>query len=198
MAVAIEGLAKPIGTTPNHPFWSESLQEFVRAVALRPGEHVRTLEGTAQVVSITERGPPEPVFNLEVHLDHVYHVAQCGVLVHNGGLTVLNPCFAPSNQARRDFGTAVHQEFPEEFAKKYPGVRFRDNVGPGQNGPDIEVVSANRPGFDFADLKPKTESGFRSFEKQLENWGDGDAALFFYDPATGVIDIDNPFIYRQK
>jgi hypothetical protein len=34
--VAVEGLDEPIGTTANHPFWSEDRQAFVRADALRP------------------------------------------------------------------------------------------------------------------------------------------------------------------
>ena len=83
--VAIEGLEKPIGTTANHPFWSETKQEFVRADKLKPGELVRTSSGTSAVKSIFARGPPEPVFNLEVHVDHMYCVHHQGVLVHNGG-----------------------------------------------------------------------------------------------------------------
>ena len=82
--VAVEGLDEPIGTTGNHPFWSEDRQAFVRADALFEGERLRTLEGISQVVSVTERGPPEPVFNLEVQVDHIYCVAESGVLVHNG------------------------------------------------------------------------------------------------------------------
>ncbi|QDU88602.1 hypothetical protein Pla175_19820 [Pirellulimonas nuda] len=90
--VAVEGLAEPIGATPNHPFWSETEQRFVRADQLRPGEEVRTLHGTARVASISPRGPPEPVYNLEVHAEHVYRVGETGLLVHNG-----NPCnFVPS------------------------------------------------------------------------------------------------------
>lgn len=85
--VAIAGLEEPIGTTPNHPFWSETAQQFVRADQLSPGDEVRILHGTAVVTSITPRGPPEPVYNLEVQFEHVYRVGDAGVLVHNG-----NPC----------------------------------------------------------------------------------------------------------
>lgn len=93
--IAIEGLGGPIGSTPNHPFWSETEQAFVRADKLSPGDEVRTLHGTARVASVTPRGPPEPVYNLEVQFEHVYRVANAGVLVHNGGLPILNPCFEP-------------------------------------------------------------------------------------------------------
>ena len=45
--VHVSGLAAPIGTTANHPFWSEDRQTFVRADALLPGERLRTLTGCA-------------------------------------------------------------------------------------------------------------------------------------------------------
>ena len=85
--VEIQGLDQTIGTTPNHPFWSETKSGFVRADQLVPGDEVRTIDGTAFVASITPRGPPEPVYNLEVQFEHVYRVGEAGVLVHNG-----NPC----------------------------------------------------------------------------------------------------------
>lgn len=75
---------EPIGTTDAHPFWSEDRHDFVPAGDLRIGEQLRTASGSvAQITSITRRGPPEPVYNLEVHGEHVYHVGSSGVLVHN-------------------------------------------------------------------------------------------------------------------
>lgn len=79
----VEGLDEPIGTTPNHPFWSEDRQQFVRADELKEGEHLRAFNGTPIVRRIVPLADPEPVFNLEVQCDHVYHVAKNGVLVHN-------------------------------------------------------------------------------------------------------------------
>lgn len=74
---------EPIGTTANHPFWSEDRQQFVRADSLKPGEQVRTMTGTARVASIQPRGSPDTVFNIEVLGQHVYRVGNQGVLVHN-------------------------------------------------------------------------------------------------------------------
>lgn len=90
----IDSLDEPIGVTANHPFWSHDRQDFIPAGGLQPGERLKTLEGLAKVTSITERGPPEAVYNFEVHLHHVYHVTDVGVLVHNdcnatGGVYVL-------------------------------------------------------------------------------------------------------------
>jgi hypothetical protein len=83
--VYVEGIDEPIGTTPNHPFWSEDRRTFVRADELKEGEHLRAFNGTPIVRQIIPLADPEPVFNLEVQCDHVYHVAKNGVLVHNSG-----------------------------------------------------------------------------------------------------------------
>ena len=79
----IRGASAPIGTTANHPFWSEDRRAFIPAGQLRPGETLRTLSSLSHVVSITPRAGPERVYNLEVHAEHTYHVALAGVLVHN-------------------------------------------------------------------------------------------------------------------
>jgi len=81
--VSILGIEKAIGSTPNHPFWSETEQEFVRADLLRIGEQVRTLGKLSSVKGVMHSGHQRPVFNIEVHVDHVYHIGQEGVLVHN-------------------------------------------------------------------------------------------------------------------
>jgi len=80
----ISGEEEPIGTTDNHPFWSEDRQEYVPAGELRVGENLRTVNGSQTYVqSIRPRGPPEDVYNLEVEGAHTYHVGTTGVLVHN-------------------------------------------------------------------------------------------------------------------
>ncbi len=65
------------------PLWSDR-QDFITAGDLYPGETLRILAGTTHVTNITPRASPEAVYNLEVNLDHVYHVTRDGMLVHNG------------------------------------------------------------------------------------------------------------------
>ena len=73
-----------IGVTANHPFWSVDRAEFVQAGELRIGERLQTLTGDIQwVQQKLPRPGPEPVYNLEVHDEHVYYVGSSGVLVHN-------------------------------------------------------------------------------------------------------------------
>ncbi len=120
--VAVEGLEEPIGSTPNHPFWSETHGEFVRADQLSPGDEVRTLHGTARVTGVTPRGPPEPVYNLEVQCEHVYRVANAGLLVHNGTLNPQCPDILfredtlrrPDIDTKKPFNQSLSDENPIE------------------------------------------------------------------------------------
>ncbi len=76
--------SEPIGVTPNHPIWSEDRQAFVFAGQLQPGERLRTRTGeTTTIVGVMPRPGPEPVYNLQVHGEHVYRVGTAGLLVHN-------------------------------------------------------------------------------------------------------------------
>jgi len=55
---------------------------------LKPGEQVRTRNGVAEVLALNPRSNAEPVFNIEVHGEHVYRVGKTGVLVHNKAMKV--------------------------------------------------------------------------------------------------------------
>jgi hypothetical protein len=81
----IAGLAEPIGATANHLFWTEDRQQFLRADELKVGERLRALHGTGYLAAAIPRLGSEPVYNLEVQTEHVYHVGATGVLVHNSG-----------------------------------------------------------------------------------------------------------------
>ncbi|MCH7729678.1 MAG: AHH domain-containing protein, partial [Planctomycetes bacterium] len=82
--VHIEGLDTPIGSTANHPFWSEDRQEFVEAGHLQPNEQVWSeLRGVVRITSVTRAPDAKYVYNLTVHNQHVYEVSELGVVVHN-------------------------------------------------------------------------------------------------------------------
>ncbi len=84
ISLSIAGQPEPILCTGNHPFWSEDRQDFVRADSLQPNETLRTTTGTTTVTSLSHVPGSTPVYNLEIHGTHVYHVGTSGVLVHNG------------------------------------------------------------------------------------------------------------------
>ena len=94
--IYIEGESKPIGVTAGHPIWSEDRQEFVHSEKLQVGEKLRSALGhTVRITSIEPRAGPEAVYNLEVAGEHVYCVADSGLLVHNSA-----PCGNLPNQVR--------------------------------------------------------------------------------------------------
>ncbi len=88
-----------IGVTATHPIWSVDEDDFVAAGTLLPGERLLTATGRiAHVHSLTPRPGPEPVYNLEVDVEHVYYVSHAGVLVHNATLV----CDANGRWHRKD------------------------------------------------------------------------------------------------
>jgi hypothetical protein len=91
ITLTIAGQSEPIECTGNHPFWSEDRQTFVRADSLQSHETLRTATGLTTIESWTPDLNPTPVYNIEVHGAHVYHVGTSGVVVHNpGGLNILD------------------------------------------------------------------------------------------------------------
>ncbi len=138
----VSGMVDPLGTTANHPFWSEDRQAFVPAGQLQSGENLRLFGGgLAQVESIIPRGPPEPVYNLEVHGEHVYHVGVRGVLVHNNcpigrrfGLTFLDDRSVEFRGRTVD----VHEDI-SHLSDDYLRRMFKDGVAPR----DTEGIQIN-------------------------------------------------------
>jgi hypothetical protein len=78
------GNVETIGTTSNHPFWSQDRQGFIEAGSLEMGERLITHHGeTKRVVNKLPRPGPEPVFNIEVWGEQVYYAGRSAALVHN-------------------------------------------------------------------------------------------------------------------
>jgi hypothetical protein len=88
-----DGREETIGVTPIHPFWSVDHQAFVAVGQLSPGSRIKThLDQIQTITNLLPRpGPAEPVFNLEVHGEHVYYVGTDGVLVHNSNANGMCP-----------------------------------------------------------------------------------------------------------
>ena len=94
LEIEIAAETEPLGVTDTHPIWSEDRHQFVVAGQLRTGERLRQSNGhLTQITRITpKRGPPVMVYNLEIDAEHVYHVGENGLLVHNS-------CFTQDQQA---------------------------------------------------------------------------------------------------
>jgi hypothetical protein len=100
-----DGTVETISGTTIHPMWSVDRQEWVPITELAEGEVLQGLDGLAVVLSVTLSRVTQPVYNIEVHGEHVYQVGELGVLVHNAcnpirtNMINAGVVFAPGEQA---------------------------------------------------------------------------------------------------
>ncbi|MEI8214239.1 MAG: hypothetical protein WCI02_18990, partial [Planctomycetota bacterium] len=81
-----DGTVETITGTTIHPVWSVDRQEWVPLGELIEDETLQGLDECAIVLSVTLSRVTQPVYNIEVHGEHVYQVGELGVLVHNAGV----------------------------------------------------------------------------------------------------------------
>jgi len=73
-------------TTPGHPFWVPSRQEWVRAEDLTEGMNLMGADRAPQEITrVVQHSGAEVVFNLRVEGTQNYLVGTSRILVHNGG-----------------------------------------------------------------------------------------------------------------
>ncbi len=130
-----------IGVTGNHPFWSLDRAEFVQAGELAIGERLQTLGGDIRwVQQKLPRPGPEPVYNLEVHGEHVYYVGNSGVLAHNAS------CW---DKARKEYWKLEAKA--NLTTGRYSNANLR-RMGKGL-APKIKVEIVGRAGTKYAGVK---------------------------------------------
>ncbi len=83
--------------TASHPIWSADRQDWVPLGELQEGEHTQSRDGHLKITRRIALPDMQPVYNLEVHGEHVYEVTQAGVLVHN------NDCLEIASAAAQGF-----------------------------------------------------------------------------------------------
>jgi hypothetical protein len=83
-----DGTVETITGTTIHPVWSVDRQSWVPLAELPDGETLQGLDGLAVVLSVSLSRVSQPVYNVEVHGEHVYQVGELGVVVHNAGSSI--------------------------------------------------------------------------------------------------------------
>lgn len=79
-----EGKIDIVKTTDWHPFWSETKQDWVKAVYLQAGDQLQGRNGEALTLVGSERiDGVHTVFNMTVEREHIYRVGILACLVHN-------------------------------------------------------------------------------------------------------------------
>ena len=164
LEIEIAAESEPLGVTDTHPMWSEDRHQFVVAGQLRTGERLRQSNGhLTQITRITpKRGPPVMVYNLEIDAEHVYHVGQNGLLIHNA-------CSSTSgNNAASVKGRLEHENYNPgpSYNKKYtlPSGRRPDAVDV-----DNKIVR---------ELKPNNPRAIRRGERQVKGYLEELQSLF--------------------
>ncbi len=96
--------------TLNHPVWSEDQQDWINLDELRVGENIGTAFGPISVSSIEFVSHRAPVYNIEVHREHVYEITDSKVLVHNGGLSEEDCAELELLRIRQENGTLSNED----------------------------------------------------------------------------------------
>ncbi|MEW6197296.1 MAG: polymorphic toxin-type HINT domain-containing protein [Planctomycetota bacterium] len=122
----IDGLDRPIGVTPSHPFWSVSRLSWVPAASLRGDEFLPGQRGPMAVANVDWRDSLGRAYNIEVHRCHTYHVSVAGLLVHNECRTYKSikdwEGYNPRFRVRTQKAVRINnREFLQELRKVRPG-----------------------------------------------------------------------------
>ncbi len=78
-----DGQVETIEGTTIHPIWSVDRDDWIPLGELEQGELLLGAAGPAAVLSHVILQRSTPVYNIEVHGEHVYEVGELGLLVHN-------------------------------------------------------------------------------------------------------------------
>ena len=81
-----DGTTEVLEGTTVHPIWSVDRNDWIQLSELQEGETLQATDGIATVASIAIVSTNVPVYNIEVHGEHVYQVGELSTLVHNSDL----------------------------------------------------------------------------------------------------------------
>jgi hypothetical protein len=81
--LGVDGQIEVLEGTIIHPIWSVDRDDWIQLSELQEGERLQAASGFAIVVSVAIVNASVPVYNIEVHGEHVYQVGEIGVLAHN-------------------------------------------------------------------------------------------------------------------
>jgi hypothetical protein len=181
---------------------------WVDAGDVRVGDELLLRDGRIlEVAEIRHEPYFDEVYNFRVDQLECYAVGRNSILVHNdnGDQASTVPDGQGGGFGTPGFGTQVHQGFGDALSQQTNTLPqdWTMATGPGQNGVDAtfngDVTSPNYPGFQYAELKPATMSGFNTFMNQMGNWqlSDGSTQLWMYDQNGNIFSTGFNFIFEN-
>jgi hypothetical protein len=96
------------------------------------------------------------------------------------------------------YGREIEPSAVAVLRERFPETEFSLRIGPGGKGPDVTWVGGKDPGFNIADIKPDSDSGWAKFFDQVRQWEGGPtaapdgsfrAAMIVYDRADGSVSV---------
>lgn len=114
--LSLDGLSEPIGITAGHLVYSEDRREFLAARELAIGERVVSEFGTSRVTAVSPRPGTHPIYNLEVDVEHVYHVSRHGILVHNACPIVIGRYMSRVEAVGKETGWKTYNARPRTWS----------------------------------------------------------------------------------
>ncbi|PZG23436.1 hypothetical protein C1I95_03235 [Micromonospora craterilacus] len=138
----LDGRLVVLETTQNHPFWSETGQDWIDAAYLRPGEQLGTRGGRATVVKVHNYVGNETMRDLTVANIHTYYViaGNTPVLVHNCGEEIIAGPNLGSLRVSAANPSASEVAAAQHMAARGGNVVLRDPVGTRSGGMTSDLL----------------------------------------------------------
>jgi hypothetical protein len=153
-----DGTVETITGTTIHPVWSVDRQEWVPLAELTDGETLQGLDGLAVVLGVSLSRVSQPVYNIEVHGEHVYQVGELGLVVHNECV------YRAFDAAGNVIYTGMTKSFPRRYAEhaRRRGIEIVELVGDltrdAARGVEQALIDVHKLGKDGGTLINKINS----------------------------------------
>ena len=148
---------------------------------------MQKLDGITTVTSISPRGPPEPVYNLEVQVKHTYYVADSGVLVHNGKNCGVDDIAAKYGGTRIDGDSNPNAfMFPSKRSAKQAASEIAGNLGSSPT----KVLQSSYRESKLSWFAAKSKKIIGKHSNQLDEFGNPSAG--FHDHFLGHSAFNEP------
>lgn len=147
---------------------------------LAEGETLQVLDGLAVVLSITLSRVSQPVYNVEVHGEHVYQVGEMGVVVHNAQGPVCGHTYFAQ------VGQLMHKRYMDEIADQVTKIK-EFHLPSGRRIDFIDIEN----GFVY-ELKPNNVRAIAKGMSQLRQYIDELGRMPEFSHITnwkGILDV---------
>jgi hypothetical protein len=182
------GLTTVVHTTWHHPLWNADSHQWTEAMDLRPGDHLRSPDGSANVIVLQVKAWTglQRMRDLTVDDSHTYYVVAgtTPVLVHNCNLIPESHIHVDSLNSARDVARQLSglgddavpfmQEIGPNGGKLYSGMRSADGTRGWRIDFDRDSVKGVHVNWWDRSSGLKCDSGWKGGAAILDGFTGGD------------------------